>query len=39
MAIQLFRFAHEGDEVWDVRYSWEKILTVESAHPHIILLG
>ncbi len=34
MAIQMFRFAHEGDEVWDVRYGWGKILTVKGAHPH-----
>jgi hypothetical protein len=34
MAIQMFRFAHEGDEVWDVRYGGGKILTVKGAHPH-----
>lgn len=34
MAIQMFRFAHEGDEVWDVRYGWGKFLTVKGAHPH-----
>jgi len=32
MAIQLFRFAHEGDEVQDVRCGWGKILTVKGAH-------
>jgi hypothetical protein len=34
MAIQMFRFARKGDEVWDLRYGWGKILDVKGAHPH-----
>jgi hypothetical protein len=34
MAIQMFRFAHEGDEVRDIRCAWGKILTVKGAHSH-----
>jgi len=34
MAIQMFRFAQKGDEVWDIRYGWGKISNVKGAHPH-----
>lgn len=32
MDVQMFRFAHEGDGVWDVRCGWGKILTVKGAY-------
>jgi hypothetical protein len=34
MAIPMFRSAQKGDEVWDLRYGWGKILNVKSAHSH-----
>ena len=34
MTIQMFRFAQKGDEVWDIRYGWGKIINVKGAHPH-----
>ena len=34
MATPIFRFARNGDKVWDVRYGWGTILNMKTAPPH-----